>query len=164
MLKPNTLWSVFCVSLVVIVTLTIASNYSAAIVSPDDEEAVMKVLMLEGESIEKGDLETLDKIWSHDESVLIFESGGADKGWKKYRDHHLAPELKAFKNTEFSITDAQVKVDGNTGWATYRYSLRADYKERKISSKGLGTMVFEKTEGKWLIVHSHTSVSRKPAS
>jgi ketosteroid isomerase-like protein len=110
-------------------------------------------------------METLDKIWSHDESVLIFESGGMDKGWKEYRDHHLAPELKAFKNTKFTVSDAKVKVDGKTGWATYQYALSADYKDRKIESNGLGTMVFEKQEdGKWLIVHSHTSARPKKSN
>lgn len=127
-----------------------------------DEKAVLEVLMKEAKAIETNDMETLNKIWSHDESVLIFESGGEDKGWKKYRDHHLAPELKAFKNTKFTVSDTNVKVDGKTAWATYKYALSADYKERKIESNGLGTMIFEKQEdGRWLIVHSHTSARRK---
>ena len=127
-----------------------------------DKEAVMKVLMLEAKSIENGDLETLNKIWSHDESVLIFESGGMDKGWKNYRDHHLAPELKTFKDTKFTVLDAKVRVDNKTAWATYQYALSADYKKRKIESSGLGTLVFEKQkDGRWLIVHSHTSAKRK---
>jgi uncharacterized protein (TIGR02246 family) len=130
----------------------------------DDVKAVTEVLMAEAKAIETGDLETLDRLWSHDESVLIFESGGADKGWKSYRDHHLAPELKAFKNTKYTVSDVAVKVDGKTAWATFKYALSADYKERKIESNGVGTMVFEKIEGKWLIVHSHTSARRSQPS
>jgi len=148
-------------SIGLLLTIGLISNYWITSASEKDEKAVMKVLMLEGKSIETGDIKTLDKIWSHDESVLIFESGGMNKGWKDYRDHHLAPELKAFKNTKFTISDAKVKVDGKTAWATYKYSLSADYKERKIESNGLGTMIFEKKKGKWLIVHSHTSARRK---
>ena len=145
-----------------LVSIGLASNHWLTSAHDSDEEAVMKVLMLEGKSIETGDLETLNKIWSNDDSVLIFESGGMDKGWKNYRDHHLAPELKAFKNTKFTVSDANVKVDGKTAWATYKYALSADYKDRKIESNGLGTMIFEKQKGdKWLIVHSHTSASRK---
>ena len=144
-----------------LVSVGFVSNSWLASANGSDEEAVTDVLFLEAKSFETNDMETLNKIWSHDESVLIFESGGMNKGWKDYRDHHLAPELKAFKNTKFSVTDTSVKVEGKTAWATYKYALSADYKERKIASNGLGTMVFEKTNGKWLIVHSHTSASRK---
>ena len=164
MSKTSVILSLISLCLVVVVAFAIVSNSSVASATTDESKAVLDVLMLEAKSFETGDMDTLNKIWSHDESVLIFESGGMDKGWKKYRDHHLAPELKAFKNTKFTISEAQVKVDGKTAWSTYRYALNADYKERKIESKGLGTMVFEKTDGKWLIVHSHTSATRKPAS
>ena len=151
---------VLCLGLLIFIGF--ASNNWLASANEEDEKAVMGVLMLEAKSIETGDLETLDKIWSHDESVLIFESGGMDKGWKNYRDHHLAPELKAFKNTKYAISEANVKVDGKTAWATYKYALSADYKGKKIESNGLGTMVFEKRkDGEWLIVHSHTSARRK---
>lgn len=154
------IFTIFCLSL--LLSVTFISNYPLTSANEKDEKAVIEVLMLEAKSIEINDLETLNKIWSHDESVLIFESGGMDKGWKSYRDHHLAPELKAFKNTKFTVSDANVKVDGKTAWATYQYALSADYEERKIESNGLGTMVFEKqADGKWLIVHSHTSAKRK---
>ncbi|REJ76283.1 MAG: DUF4440 domain-containing protein [Acidobacteria bacterium] len=163
MLRKSVFASLLSIGLVIAASLVVVSK--SATPTPDsDKDAVLKVLMLEAESIEKNDIDSLNKIWSPDDSVLIFENGGIDKGWKNYRDHHLAPELRAFKNTKFSISDAVVSVDHDTAWATYRYSLDADYKERKIESKGLGTMVFEKTNGKWLIVHSHTSRSRKPAS
>lgn len=152
--------AVLCIGL--LLSIGFVSNYWLTSANEKDEKAVMEVLMLEAKSIETNDMETLNKIWSHDESVLIFESGGMDKGWKNYRDHHLAPELKAFKNTTFTVSDANVKVDNKTAWATYKYTLSADYKEKKVESNGLGTMVFEKQKnGKWLIVHSHTSASRK---
>lgn len=149
-------------TIVCLSVLTIESGIWFASANENNEKAVLEVLMKEAKAIETNDMETLDKIWSHDESVLIFESGGMDKGWKSYRDHHLAPELKAFKNTKFTVSDAKVKVDGKTAWATYQYALAADYKEKKIESNGLGTMIFEKQEdGSWLIVHSHTSAKRK---
>lgn len=149
----------------VFVALGLISGFWTVSAHDTDEEAVKKVLMQEARAIETGDLETLDKLWSHGDSVLIFESGGVDKGWQNYRDHHLAPELKVFKNTKYAVSDVNVKVNGKTAWATFKYALSADYKERKIESNGVGTMVFEKADGKWLIVHSHTSARRsQPAA
>ncbi|MBA3785619.1 MAG: nuclear transport factor 2 family protein [Acidobacteria bacterium] len=40
---------------------------------------------------------------------------------------------------------------------TSKYTLSADIKERKIGSGGLGTAVLEKREGRWQIVHWHSS-------
>ncbi len=149
-----------CISF--LLSIAFVSNFPGAFAKEKDEIAVKEVLMLEAKSIETNDIDTLNKIWSHASSVLIFESGGMDKGWKNYRDHHLAPELKAFENTTFEVSDANIKVDDKTAWATYKYALSANYNNNKIESNGLGTMVFEKQiDGKWLIVHSHTSASRK---
>jgi len=160
--KYRTFIKVGVLGLALLIVFGFASSSWRASATEKDEKAVLDVLMLEARSFETGDMETLDKIWSHDESVLVFESGGVDKGWENYRDNHLAPELKAFKNTKFSISEAIVKVDVKTAWATYKYALSADYKNKKIESNGLGTMVFEKNKGgKWLIVHSHTSARRK---
>ncbi|MEO8647729.1 MAG: nuclear transport factor 2 family protein [Acidobacteriota bacterium] len=120
-----------------------------------DENAVMKVLNNEASAVEKGDLASLDKIWANSEDVTVFESGHANYGWNDYRNSHLAPELKEFKNTKYAFTDLKVKVDGKTAWATFKYSLAAEIGTRKVESGGLGTAVLEKRQGKCRIVHWH---------
>lgn len=128
----------------------------------NDEKAVTDVLMREAAAVEKGDLAALDKLWANDETVTVFESGHANYGWNDYRNNHLAPELKEFKNTKYSFSDVKVKVDGKTAWATFKYSIAAEIGTRKIESGGLGTAVLEKREGQWRIVHWHSSAPRRP--
>lgn len=123
----------------------------------DDVKAVTDVLKREAAAIEKGDLQALDKIWSNDKAVLVFENGGVNEGWENYRNKHLAPELKSFKDLKFAVSDIAVKADKKIAWATYKYTLAADFNKQKIDTGGVGTMIFEKKDGKWLIVHSHTS-------
>ncbi|MCY7376129.1 MAG: nuclear transport factor 2 family protein, partial [Pyrinomonadaceae bacterium] len=89
--------------------------------------------------------------------VTVFESGHANYGWTDYRNSHLAPELKEFKNTKYAFSDMKIKVSGAMALATFKYTLSADFKERKIDSGGLGTAVLEKRKGKWVIVHWHSS-------
>lgn len=127
----------------------------------DEVKAVTDVMTSEAAAIEKGDLAALDKIWANSEDVTVFESGHANYGWTDYRNSHLAPELKEFKNTRYSFSDMKVKVDGKTAWATFKYSLAADMGTRKIQSGGLGTAVLEKRGGRWQIVHWHSSAPRR---
>jgi len=127
----------------------------------DEVKAVTDVMMREAVAVEQGDLAALDKIWANSEDVTVFESGHANYGWTDYRNTHLAPELKEFKNTKHSFSDMKVKVDGKTAWATFKYSLAAEMGTRKIESGGLGTAVLEKRDGKWRIVHWHSSAPRR---
>ena len=127
----------------------------------DEVKSVTDVMAREAVAVEKGDLAALDKIWANSEDVTVFESGHANYGWTDYRNSHLAPELKEFKNTKYSFSDMKVKVDGKTAWATFKYSLAADMGTRKIQSGGLGTAVLEKREGRWQIVHWHSSAPRR---
>ncbi|HXG86183.1 MAG TPA: nuclear transport factor 2 family protein [Pyrinomonadaceae bacterium] len=130
----------------------------------NEEKAVMDVMQKEAAAVEKGDLAALDNLWANDESVTVFESGHANYGWKDYRDSHLGPELQAFKNTKYAFSDMKIKVSGAMALATFKYTLSADFKERKIDSGGLGTAVLEKRRGKWVIVHWHSSAPpRRPS-
>lgn len=130
----------------------------------DEVKAVTDVLTREAQAVEKGDLAALDKIWANDESVTVFESGHANYGWADYRNSHLAPELKEFKNTKYAFSDLKVKVDGKTAWATFKYTLAADIGTRNIQSGGLGTAILEKRDGNWRIVHWHSSAPRRQPS
>lgn len=130
---------------------------SPTLAQTDEVKAVTDVLTREAQAVENGDLVALDKIWANSEDVTVFESGHANYGWNDYRNTHLAPELKEFKNTKYAFADLRVKVDGKTAWATFKYTLAADMGTRKIESGGLGTAVLEKRDGKWRIVHWHSS-------
>lgn len=127
----------------------------------DEVKAVTDVLTREALAVEKGDLAALDKIWANSEDVTVFESGHANYGWTDYRNTHLAPELKEFKNTKYAFSDMKVKVDGKTAWVTFKYTLAAEMGVRKVESGGLGTAVLEKRDGKWRIVHWHSSAPRR---
>ncbi len=121
------------------------------------EDQVRAVVLAVPVAVERGDLEALDALYSHDPSVLIIEGASADVGWKQYRDHHLTPELKAVKNLNYKYSKVAVSVVGEVAWASFDYSLDAVMKGKPLSLTGKGTLVLRKTGGAWKIVHSHTS-------
>jgi ketosteroid isomerase-like protein len=140
------------VSAFAVAATVIGFNFYAQVSAQTNEvKAVTDVLTKEAQAVEKGDL-------------AVFESGHANYGWSDYRNTHLAPELKEFKNTKYSFSDLKVKVDGKTAWATFKYSLTADIGTRNIQSGGLGTAVLEKRDGRWQIVHWHSSAPRRAPS
>ncbi|HEY0050949.1 MAG TPA: nuclear transport factor 2 family protein, partial [Pyrinomonadaceae bacterium] len=102
------------------------SQFESVSAQASEEKAVRDVLTKEAAAVEKGDLAALDKLWANDESVTVFESGHANYGWADYRNNHLAPELKEFKNTKYAFSDLRIKVDGKTAWATFKYTIAAD--------------------------------------
>ena len=124
-------------------------------------DPVAAVLQRNAQGFETGDLVMLDTIWANDESVTVFESGYANYGWADYRDHHLKPEIDEMKNVKYQLTDIKTRVSGNTAWATFKYALSADLKERHVDASGLGTAVLEKRANEWKIVHWHTSAPRR---
>jgi hypothetical protein len=124
-------------------------------------DPVAAVLIRNAQGFETGDLAMLNTIWSGDKEVTVFESGGANYGWADYRDHHLKPELEEMQNMKYQLTDIKTRVSGNTAWATFKYALSADVKERHVDANGLGTAVLEKRGNDWKIVHWHTSARRR---
>jgi ketosteroid isomerase-like protein len=129
-----------------------------------DEKAVADVLLKNTSSFEKNDVATLDQIWANDEAVTVFENGYANYGWLDYRNNHLLPEMQEMKNLKYGSSDVKIKLSGKTAWATFKYTISGDMNGRHFDSGGLGTAILEKRDGRWQIVHWHTSAPRRPAA
>jgi ketosteroid isomerase-like protein len=131
----------------------------------NDEAAVRDALMKSAASFEKNDLAMASQVWANDESLTVFESGHANYGWTDYRDHHLVPEMGEMKNTKYALTDIKIHLSGKTAWATFKYTISADVpdngKTRQVDGGGLGTAVLEQRDGRWQIVHWHSSAPRR---
>ena len=105
---------------------------------------------------ERGDLAALDTLYAGD-SLTVIEGAGINRTWADYRDDHLAPELKEMRNFRYRPSEIEARVAGNVAWATFRYALQADVKERAVDIVGRGTAVLERRGSRWVIRHTHTS-------
>ena len=153
------------VSAVLIFLVAVSATMSVANTGMDDEAAVREALLKSAVSFEKNDLTMATQVWANDESLTIFESGHANYGWADYRDHHLVPEMGEMKNTKYSFSDIRVHLAGKTAWATLKYTISADVpdngKMRHVDGGGLGSAVLELRDGRWQIVHWHSSAPRR---
>ena len=107
--------------------------------------------------MEAGDLMSVGEMYSPERGVHIIEGAGVNHGWEEYRDDHLEPELQAFQNLEYRYFAIEPQVRGNIAYAAFRYELSADTEDSQIDIEGRGTIILEKMDGQWKIVHIHTS-------
>jgi ketosteroid isomerase-like protein len=134
--------------------LLVAAPASAQRALTDSVAATVRAVFA---AAERGDMDALGRLY--DPNVTIGEGAGLDRGWASYRDHHLAPELRDFRNFRYRPFDVEVRLLGpRTAYALFRYALRADTAERAVDVVGRGTMVLTRMPGgHWHVVHSHTS-------
>ena len=120
-------------------------------------EEVTLVLDRQAAAWNEGDLEAfMDDYWRSPD--LVFTSGGrVQRGWQttldRYRDTYgSAPETMG----RLSFSDVEVHPLGRSAaWVLGRWSL-----ERQGGAQGgIFTLVFRRIDGRWLIVHDHTSSS-----
>ena len=154
----------FLIALTVVAAGFVA-NKRAAIAQAPDEAAVRDALLKSASTFEKNDLVEATKVWVNDDSLTVFESGHANYGWPDYRDNHLGPEMREMKNTKYSFSDIKIHLAGQTAWATFKYTISADVtnngQQHHVDSSGLGTAILENRDGRWRIVHWHSSAPRR---
>lgn len=138
-------------------------SFAAGQVAAQAEDATAEIrLTLErvAESFESGELDLLDDVFAPGPGVHIIEGAGVNHGWAEYRDEHLRPELEAFENFEYRYFAIEPVVRGDMAFAAFRYELSAALNGSPLNMEGRGTAVLELLEGRWKIVHLHTSGRR----
>ena len=134
---------------------------SASMFAQDkDTETVKAVLKQYNTAIEKLDVTGTEKLFTSDSK--IYESGGNEGSYVHYLEHHLAPEMKAFKSFTFSDYKVAVTMSGEYAFSTetYNYTIVVAKDDKELKRKGIGTSVLKKMNGQWKIMMSHNS-SRK---
>ncbi|KGB56018.1 hypothetical protein FG91_00902 [Sphingopyxis sp. LC81] len=125
-----------------------------------DYQAAAATLAQYKKAVEGRDLSGVESLFAPD--AQIFESGGVEGNFVHYRDHHLAPELKAFKSFAFRDYKVAVRGEGELAIATETYSYTIVLPDGEtVARDGVATSVLKWTGGKWQIISLHSS-SRKP--
>ena len=121
-------------------------------------EEILKVDEERNQALQKGDVATLDRIYSDD---LVYANAS---GALLTKVQHLA-ELKArtLNFRSFKHEDVQATVHGDTGVVTGISKSVVEYQGSVSSSHRRFLNVFSKKDGHWLVVaHFETNISEKP--
>ena len=139
-------------------TLAFSAHAQAQDTATSDE--VRHVIEAVNLAMEAGDWATLDTLFSSGRGLHIIEGAGVNHGWADYRDNHLAPELESFEDFSYRWFAIEPVVDGDASWAAFRYELSANTSAGAVNVEGRGTIVLQRRDGRWRVVHLHTSGRR----
>ncbi len=122
-----------------------------------DKEAVKQVLDNYKKAIEK--LDTTGVVNLFVKNSKVYEQAKDEGTIGHYLEHHLAPELKAFKSFTFSDYKVDITLTGEYAFSTetYIYTIVLAKDNSVIKSQGVATSVLQKTKNGWKIVQTHSS-------
>src|SRR5712692_2389969 len=104
-----------------------------------------------------GDFSLLKSYYADDVTVVSGAWEPALVGWARYLQAYMR-QRERVTNVRLDRTNTFIRVQGNFAWATYQWEFAGVTDGNPSAARGQTTLVFEKREGRWLIVHNHTSL------
>jgi uncharacterized protein (TIGR02246 family) len=104
-----------------------------------------------------GDTERLRKAYADDVIVVQGVYAPPVMGWTNYLASYQQSRRR-MNRVRLDRANTFIKVDGNVAWACYQWDFAAVVDEQTSTAQGQTTLVFQKRDGKWLIVLNHTSL------
>jgi len=108
----------------------------------------------------KGNIEPLNKLWSHsDETTYMGPFGGRLYGWKEIgEDFKKVADMKL--GGKISCKDLHVYVGEDIGYAScVEVGENIDPDGKPVSVSHRATNIFHLDNGQWKLVHHHTDIS-----
>lgn len=106
-----------------------------------------------------GDIEKLHSHYADDVDVVNGMWGPPVVGWPNYLASYQSQRGRTQQvRLDRSNTLIRIAPSGNTAWASYQWEFTAVVDGVPSSAFGHTTLVLEKRNDNWLIVHNHTSL------
>jgi ketosteroid isomerase-like protein len=125
------------------------------------ELTLVRQTMLEiFQGFEALDAEKLDINFAHTPDMIAFGTDWDEKfvGWDQYRDLHRV-QFSSWKSFKFETRELEVRVNGETAWASDRPHLEIETKKGEHVKEDVRiTAVLMKIDSFWRVVQWHVSV------
>lgn len=93
--------------------------------------------------------------------VVIFEHGGAEMSREEYAQHHLDGDLEYLRAIEVRVVDRRVLNAAERVVVLTRSESSGEFRGKPVASLGTETLVLERRDGNWVIVHVHWSSGKR---
>ena len=113
-------------------------------------------------ALQVGDVEKLHSTYADDVSMVSDNWAPPVMGWANYLAIYQQQRAR-LQRVRMDRTNTFIKVKGDVAWACYQWNFIATLDGQPMQSQGQTTVVMEKRNGHWVIVHNHTSLT-PPAS
>ncbi len=112
-----------------------------------------------------GDIERLHRAYADDVVVVSGVYAPPVIGWNNYLASYQLQKAR-MQQVRMDRINTLIKVAGTFGWACYQWDFGATLDGQPSAAQGQTTLVLEKRNNHWVIVHNHTSLvpSARPTS
>lgn len=90
-------------------------------------------------------------------NVIIAEGGGAERSVDEYAGHHMPADMAFTAAVDFTLKKRDVIASGDLATVVSESQIHGTYKDNKIHSRMMETMVLQREDDQWRIVHIHWS-------
>ena len=106
-------------------------------------------------AMDAGDAERLKSFIAPD--VIIAEGGGAERSLEEYAGHHMPSDIAFISAVDSTVKKQDVIESGDMATIITESQIHGTYKDKKIHSRMMETMVLKRSDGVWKITHIHWS-------
>jgi len=105
-----------------------------------------------------GDIEKLRKDYADDVIMVNGMWAPPVLGWKNYLAAYQQQHAR-MQQIRMDRTNTYIKFSGTFAWACYQWDFSAVVDGQPSAARGQTTLIMEKRDNRWVIVHNHTSVA-----
>ncbi len=129
-------------------------SVSPAIWSNEDSLAIAHVDRF-AKALQQGDVQGVRNALA--KNVLIYESGGVEASLEEYASHHMGADMKFLAGMETELLSRHEFTEGNMAVVTTLTRMRGMYRGKTVDNRSTETLVLNRIEGQWKIIHVHWS-------
>jgi ketosteroid isomerase-like protein len=104
-----------------------------------------------------GDFGMMKNYYADDVTVVSGEWEPPLVGWNNYVQAYMR-QRDRLQRVRLDRHNTLIRTVGNFAWATYQWDFEAFVDGRANAGRGHTTLLFQKRDTRWLIVHNHTSL------
>ena len=134
-----------------------ASESGASPVPVREEQAIDLAISEMLGAWQIGDSERLHKYYADDVSVVSGAWEPPVVGWPNFLASYQKLQAR-MRGIRKDRENTYVRVQGNFAWVCFQWDFSGAVDGQPMAARGQTTLVMEKRNGNWLIVHDHTSV------
>jgi ketosteroid isomerase-like protein len=123
---------------------------------PDEKQIDYNISEMLG-AWQLGDTEKLHKNYADDVMVVNGIYAPPVIGWNNFLTLYQQQRAR-MQRVRLDRANTYIKVNGNMAWACYQWDFAAVVDDKTTTAQGQTTLVFQKRDGRWLIVLNHTSL------
>lgn len=124
-----------------------------------DEQHLIEIIHAIEQGWEQADGTPFRKHFLDFDGARFFETGGQNDSLTDLIEHHVEPEGDALESLDLSFSNIQTHINGDSAWALADVEVKATVRkdQREIHNRGYETFIFQRIDGAWKVVHTHSS-------